>query len=225
MADKYIPEYKSKLKHRIVKVPESIYRASGIKIFEKRIKSFLFTTDIAIINNTNADAILAVYPFTPSLEIISAVLETSSKPVFAGVGGGLTTGHRSTNIAIQADLMGCYGVLVNAPIPNDTIKEIAEAIEIPLIATVVSLKDDIKGKVKAGADMINVSGGKNTTELVKMIRDVAGPEFPIMATGGPNDETILKTIESGANAISYTPPTSGEIFHDVMANYREEKGE
>ena len=46
-----------------LKVPEAIYRCSGIVVFGKRIKSLVFSTDLAIIKNTNADAIIAVYPF------------------------------------------------------------------------------------------------------------------------------------------------------------------
>ena len=38
------------------------------------------------------------------------------------------------------------------------------------------------------------------------------PEVPIIATGGPTDDTIRATIEAGANAITYTPPTSAGLF-------------
>ena len=58
-----------------------------------------------------------------------------------------------------------------------------------------------------------------TDEEVARIRDV-NPTVPIIATGGPTDESILATIEAGANAITYTPPTNGEIFKDMMNKYR-----
>ncbi len=35
---------------------------------------------------------------------------------------------------------------------------------------------------------------------------------PIIATGGPTEESILRTIQAGANAITYTPPTTGQLF-------------
>ncbi len=47
-------------------MPEEIYNASGINIFGKRLKSLVFSTDLAIIKNNNADGVIAVYPFTPS---------------------------------------------------------------------------------------------------------------------------------------------------------------
>ena len=47
------------------------------------------------------------------------------------------------------------------------------------------------------------------------------PDYPILATGGADDESIRATIRAGANAIIWTPPTSGELFRDVMKNYRE----
>ncbi|EQC78723.1 hypothetical protein HSIEG1_61 [Enterococcus sp. HSIEG1] len=45
--------------------------------------------------------------------------------------------------------------------------------------------------------------------------------MPIIATGGPTDESILETIEAGANAITYTPPSNGELFSKKMQHYRE----
>ena len=35
------------------------------------------------------------------------------------------------------------------------------------------------------------------------------------------DESILETIEAGANAITYTPPTNGQLFKHKMHEYRE----
>ena len=73
--------------------------------------------------------------------------------------------------------MGAYGVVVNAPTPNDVIKEIYETIDIPIIATVVSENDDYKGKLEAGARILNISGGSKTAYLVKKIRDEYGKEL------------------------------------------------
>ena len=78
-------------------------------------------------------------------------------------------------------------------------------IDIPIIATVVTEYDDYKGKLDAGARILNISGGAKTPELVRKIREEFGKELPIIATGGPTDVSILKTIEAGANAITYTP--------------------
>ena len=48
------------------------------------------------------------------------------------------------------------------------------------------------------------------------------PDIPIIATGGNRPETITATIEAGANAITYTPPTAQELFKTMMSKYREE---
>lgn len=221
--EKFVPEVKSVLRSRIIEVPPVIYKASGIKILGTRIKSLLFTTDIAILKNHNANSVMAVYPFTPQLSITHAILEVASVPVFVGVGGGLTTGKRSVNIALQAELMGAYGVVVNAPIANNVISEMKERIDIPIIATVGSEYDDYRGKIQAGASILNISGGANTAALVRKIRSEFGKELPIIATGGPTEESILETIEAGANSITYTPPTSAEIFAGVMEVYRHKK--
>ena len=220
--EKFIPEVKSKLRTRIIEVPQVIYKASGIKVLGTRIKSLLFSTDIAIIKNTNANSIIAVYPFTPQLSITQALLEVAPVPVFVGVGGGITTGRRSIEIALQAELMGAYGAVVNAPTKNDVINEMYERIDIPIIATIVSEHDDYKGKLDAGARILNISGGIRTASIVRKIREEY-KDLPIIATGGPTDQSILETIKAGANAITYTPPSSAEIFAEIMNKYREEK--
>ena len=91
---KYIPTVHSTLREKSVLVPEEIYKASGIKILNRRIKSLVFSTDVAILSNCNADATMAVYPFTPSLSITNAIMTATPLPVFAGVGGGTTSGSR-----------------------------------------------------------------------------------------------------------------------------------
>lgn len=219
-AKKNIPEFSSKLRSRIVEVPEEIYEASGILVFGKRIKSLLFSTDVAVIRNSNAQSVIAVYPFTPQGTITQSIIDASSVPVFAGVGGGTTTGTRSVYLAFQAEQMGAYGVVVNAPMENEVITQIRDAIDIPLIATVSSFRDDFVGKLEAGATMLNVSGGAETAKLVAHIRSIVGPNIPIIATGGPTGQMIRETIQAGANAITYTPPTSAEIFAELMKKYR-----
>lgn len=62
---KHIPSVMSDLRYEIVEVPANIKQCSGIQIYGRRIKSVIFTTDVSIIANNNADAVLAVYPFTP----------------------------------------------------------------------------------------------------------------------------------------------------------------
>lgn len=216
---KTIPIIDSKLRKRIVEVPKEIYQASGINIFGKRIKSLLFSTDVAIIKNSNADGIIAVYPFTPQLAITQAIIEVSPSPVFCGVGGGLTTGQRSIDIALHAELNGAFGVVLNAPTPNSLIMEMKKRIDIPIVITVISEKEDIDRRIYAGVSIFNVSGGNNTVPIVRKIR-AKYPEFPIIATGGPTPESITETIRAGANTITYTPPSSGQLFSTIMENYR-----
>lgn len=215
----FIPEIQGNLRKHIIKVPEAIYKVSGIKIFGKRIKSLVFSTDVAIIKNCNADAVIAVYPFTPQPIITHALVTASDVPVFCGVGGGTTTGKRVLNLAMDAEFQGAMGVVVNAPTTNEIIKKLRDRVDIPIVVTVVSEKTDIAARVEAGATILNVSGAAKTAEIVRMIRSQY-PEMPIMATGGPTEEDILRTIEAGANAITFTPPTNGEIFKEIMAKYR-----
>ena len=216
---KVVPSYTGTLRSHSLSLPHCVSECSGIRIFGKRIKSLAFTTDVAIVKNINADAIMAVYPFTPQPVIADAIISVADVPVFVGVGGGVTSGMRSDRLAIQAEHQGAFGVVLNAPIPNDVVRQIKADVDIPVVVTVVSEHTDIQARLDAGADILNVSGAAQTPEIVARIRE-RFPEVPIIATGGPTDESILATIRSGANAITYTPPASATLFSRSMERYR-----
>ncbi|MFR1563105.1 MAG: hydrolase [Anaerotignum faecicola] len=220
--EKKIPHVKTKLRsHHIVTMPDEIYAASGIVIMGRRIKSLIFSTDIAIIRNCNADAVLAVYPFTPQQIIADAIVSTSSLPVFCGVGGGTTTGARVVMLAKDAEAFGAMAVVVNAPTTNDVIAQIADIIDIPIVVTVLDENTDIDARLEAGATIFNVSAAARTPEVVRILRE-RYPDLPIIATGGPSQESIRETVAAGANAISFTPPTAEKLFHGLMTRYRNE---
>ena len=142
-------------------------------------------------------------------------------PVFAGVGGGVTRGPRVLNLANDAEHEGAFGVVVNAPTSNEIVHLLKQVLDIPVVVTVVSEKTDVAARLAAGADILNISGAQHTPAIVRQVREQF-PEVPIIATGGPTDGTILETIRAGANAITYTPPTNGELFAQSMARYRRE---
>ena len=214
-----VPEFKGNLRDHFLEVPKTIYQASGIFLFGRRIKSLVFSTDVAIIRNINADAVIAVYPFTPQPAITRALMIAAEMPVLCGVGGGITTGRRVVGLASDAEFSGAQGVVVNAPTANETIVMLKEAIDIPVVVTVVSEHTDIEARLKAGVDIFNVSGAAKTAAIVRAIRRDF-PDVAIIATGGPTDETIAETIEAGANAITYTPPSNGDLFRALMDRYR-----
>lgn len=205
-----------------LRVPEVIRKCSGIVIFGKSIKSLVFSTDLCIIKNVNADAIIAVYPFTPQPVITQALLMAADIPVFAGVGGGLTGGQRVVNLAMFAEMQGATGVVVNAPTKNEVLRDVVHTIDIPAVVTVVRSDEDIAARIEAGASVLNVSAAASTPEVVRRIKKEF-PKIPVIATGGPTDESILETIAAGANAITWTPPSNGEIFKEIMAAYRENR--
>ena len=218
---KQIPSIASRLRHNILEMPKEIRMASGIVIYGRRIKSLVFTTDLAIIKNCDADAVFAVYPFTPQQSISDAIIKASYVPVFCGVGGGTTRGLRTISLAKDVECQGAMGVVLNAPISNEDLWAVSKSVDIPVIITVTDAKTDIRKRLESGATILNVAGGPNTAGIVKSIRKDF-PDIPIIATGGNMPDTILETIEAGANAITHTPPTTQELFKTMMSKYREQ---
>ncbi len=220
MPGKHIPSYEGTLRAHMVNIPACISQCSGIRVFGRRIKSLAFTTDVAILRNINADAVIAVYPFTPQPIITQTIITAADMPVFVGVGGGVTQGTRVIGLAVDAERSGAFGVVVNAPTQNEIVAQLKKVLDIPVVVTVVSQRTDVAARLKAGADILNVSGAANTPAIVAQIR-AQFPKVPIIATGGPTEETIRATIAAGANAITYTPPTNGQLFSELMERYRQ----
>lgn len=212
-----IPDITLPIRKNAIYMPECIDEVVGIRIHGKLIKSIIFTTDIVAIRNNTADAIMAVYPFTPQPVITQAITFAADKPVMMGVGGGTTQGRKVVHLALHAEFQGAMAIVLNAPTPTKTIKEVNKNTDIPIIVTV--LNSDIEEKMEAGAHIINVSASSRTPEVVEEIRKKL-PDLPIIATGGPTEDSIKKTIEAGAHAITYTPPSIAELMKSMMKKYR-----
>lgn len=219
---KAAPRVTSPLRGGIVASPDVIRKASGIILYGKRIKSIIYTMDVSLIANCDADAILCVYPWTPNTRILEAVAKVASAPVLAGIGGGLTKGERSARIGMLAEENSASAVVLNGPTTIDTIEYVAEYVDVPIIYTVITKNEHLQGYIDAGVKIFNVAGGAKTAELVRWVREQF-PDFPIIASGGKTDEQILKTIEAGANAITYTTyGTTENIFQAKMEQYRKD---
>lgn len=213
------PQVEGQLRH-ILRIPQAVYKATGIVVNGRRIKSFVFTTDLAIIRNCDADAVFAVYPFTPQQAISDAIIKASYIPVFCGVGGGTTRGMRTVSLAKDVESQGAMGVVLNAPITNLNLRAVAMAVDIPVIITVTKEDTDIAARLANGASILNVACALQTPRVVAKIR-TDFPDVPIIATGGRTEESIAETIAAGANAITYTPPSPAELFKAMMEKYRE----
>ena len=118
--------------------------------------------------------------------------------------------EKSRKLLYDADFRRPTVIVMGAEdtgISKEVLKLCDEQLAIPLIGHIESL---------------NVSAAAETPAIVRSIRE-RYPDVPIIATGGPTDESILETIQAGANAITWTPPSNGEIFRDIMAAYRDNK--
>ena len=89
---------------------------------------------------------------------------------------------------------------------------VRDYVDIPVIYTVIDKTRDLQPYIDAGVNIFNVSGGKDTVELVKRLREQYS-DFPIIASGGKTDTSIEATIDAGANAITYTA-------YGMMETYR-----
>ncbi len=191
----------------------------GIDFNGQKVKSILFSTDLALIENSNCDAILAVYPFAPSKKIMETIIKFSNKPVICGVGGGVTQGVVSIQMAVEAEKLGACAVIVNQPFKNEDIKKMKQQINIPIISSISTLDFDFQKRINSGVDIFNVTGGSQTNELLNYLRKNY-PEIPCISTAGQSIESLDKTLKSNASAIILTPPSTSLLFKEIMSKYR-----
>ena len=209
-----------RLRKTPLRVPDNYEECSGFTLFGRRIRTLLYSTDVAAIRNSNADAIFAVYPFTAQPAITQALLTVAEAPLFVGVGGGTTTGRRAAELAAVSEMQGAAGVVLNSPATPEMVAQVASTVDIPVIATITRFDNEAAEKIQSGARVINVAAGRRTPEVIAELR-AAFPALPIIATGGRDDATAAATIAAGANALIWAPPSVVELQRDMMVRYRE----
>lgn len=91
---KHLPVYDGELRRFALKVPPIIRECSGIVVFGRRIKSVVFTTDLCVVRNIDADAVLAVYPFTPQPIITQALMLAADTPCLQALAAASPRGAR-----------------------------------------------------------------------------------------------------------------------------------
>ena len=77
----------------------------------------------------------------------------------------------------------------------------------------------VPAQLGAGARIANVAAGRQTPEVVAQLREKY-PDLPIIASGGHTNETAAQTIQAGADAITWTPPSMAELEHIAMEHNR-----
>ena len=205
---------------RQVSTPPAIRHAAGFLLPGVGcVRSLVFSTDPVVIEHSNADAVLAVYPFTPSARVMRAICTFSGQPVFCGVGGGRTKGRKAIEMAVAAQEAGATAVVLNHPAGDDLIAAIRERVSIPIVSSIATADCDPCSRIEAGADILNVAAGRETARLLAALRLLL-PDTPIIATGGRSTQTIKAVIANGADAVSFAPPSTAQLFAPVMARYR-----
>ena len=162
-----------RLRKAPLRVPDNYEESTGFTLFGRRIRTLLYSTDVAAIRNSNADAIFAVYPFTAQPAITQALLTVAEAPLFVGVGGGTTTGRRAAELAAVSEMQGAAGVVLNSPATPETVAQVVSTVDIPVVATITRFDNEAAEKVQAGARIINVAAGRGRrrAQLPRHARD------------------------------------------------------
>ena len=200
-------------------VPAACSEAPGITLIGKTVRSLVFSTDVALIRNCDADAVLAVYPFTCHPVITQSLLMAVGRPVLTGIAGATTAGPRSVVLAIESELQGASGVVINAAAKPSLIRDVRRCTDVPIVVTATKFDAASQKRVEAGASIVNVAAGSKTAEVVRAMR-TAYPSLPIIATSGPSEDTAKAAIEAGADALSWTPPSLQELERKTMEENR-----
>ena len=121
---------------------------------------------MAIIRNCDADAVFAVYPFTPQQSISDAIIKASYIPVFRDVDGGTTKGLHTVSLAKDVECQGAMGVVLNTPISDLNLLAVSKAVDIPVIITITKEDTDVRARLDAGASILNVACGTKKNQML-----------------------------------------------------------
>lgn len=215
---KYVPAYSGTLRSHLLDVPTASTSQRHPRLWPPH-QVFGFFHGCSDYQKHQRGCYYRGLPLYAPALISQAIISVADVPVFVGVGGGVTNGPRSVRLAEYAEHQGAFGVVVNAPLSNETITQIKDVVDTRLSPPSSPRTWTSLARLAAGADILNVSGAGRTPEIISSIRS-RFPDVPIIATGGPTDGDILRTIEAGANAITYTPPSTGALFAEMMRQYR-----
>ena len=210
-----------RLRKAALRMPDEIEEASGFTLFGRRIKSLIYTTDVAVIRNSNADAVFAVYPFTPQPAITQALLTVAECPVFVGVGGGTTTGKRSVQMAAVSEMQARRAAWSTPPLlprwsstsptsptsPSSPRSFAATTMLTPRCAPEPRFSTSPPAKTRP----------RSCASCASTIQPAAH------RAGRKTPESIRETIAAGANAIIWTPPSAQQLQTDMMQRYRKMK--
>ena len=206
MNKKDIPRLNGTLRSHSLQIPENIWKAKGIVVLGRRIKSVIFTTDLAIIRNCNADAVLAVYPFTPQQIISQTIVNASSIPVFAGVGERTREGNdlyhemKESNVLDKVAL--CYGQMNEPPGARNRIAltglTMAEYFRDEMGLDVLMFIDNIFRFSQSGAEM---------SALLGRIPSAVGYQPTLASEMGKFQERITSTKKGSITSVQavYVP--------------------
>ncbi len=196
-----------RLRKAALRMPDEIEEASGFTLFGRRIKSLIYTTDVAVIRNSNADAVFAVYPFTPQPAITQALLTVAECPVFVGVGGGTTTGKRSVRDGVSPRCRARRAVWSTPQPPPRWSSTPPTSPTSPVIRHGLRCDDDAHERCARAPRILTSRPARTRHRVLRELREHY-PNLPLIAPGGKTPESIRETIAAGANAIIWTPPSA-----------------
>ena len=178
-----IPSFSGKYRNHMLLVPECINECSGIRIFGRTLKSFVFSTDVATIASCNADAVIAVYSFTPQPRIVRAVLSVADMPVLVGTGGGFTTDYTGNIMISQIQLL-------DVPTPHYAKGKILE--HKAQIAELCNAKDPV---------LVSLGGGVKDVE-VRILDSIVGPMVIVHLLVDTGDAMGANAVNTMAEAVA-----------------------
>ena len=212
---KFVPVYEGELRKHSIQVPRCISECSGIRIFGRRIKSLVFSTDVAIIKNINADASSPCIPLRPSRLSHRPFCRCRRCRCLRG-GGGLTNGQRSASIAAYAEHQGAFGLVCNTFITEEPFGPSKRRWRSRWCTRWCRNRRTWPESWRRGGFPQRIRGGPDAGDRGPYPGAVPGGSHH--ATGGPTDDTIRATIELGPMPSPTRRPPALSCFPRVCGN-------
>jgi hypothetical protein len=184
--------------------PIYLSSARGFLLRNKLIRSILATTDEFEMRETDADAILAGFLILPGEKHLKEIFSKVNKPVIISVGIGLSKTSKLPSLAKKFEILGAAGIYTGRMIPNSVLEKICSACTVPVITSTNMNYKEIGRKINAGAFAIKINGKNISKSLIDSLNE-SYPNIPVIVYGGKSENIMMKSIESGVDAVIYKP--------------------
>jgi hypothetical protein len=184
--------------------PAILSFAKGFRLNGRIVKSILSTDNTFEMKETDADSILTNTLIKPTDRKCIKMLADNCKLMIVTLRTKHLKDFKFSDLLEELEMLNAAAIYIGIKVKIIYLKKICIESKIPVIVETGKDMDEILSKINAGAYAISIFSKHISTNLVNDIRSLY-PQTPILAYCDRNQKDMIKSIDSGCDAVIYKP--------------------